>query len=146
MQYKGLNDVATMLYDLYDSKTEYFSINLKRKADGIATIMGWIVDKRDRDIVSFKSITLDTVPKQETFDGIKSWTTMADDDMVYLMGQKSILLEAFGVWGNKAQKVLPNGPNNYVRLIAVMLHPDNRDQMDVINDNIKQRADLDDPS
>lgn len=146
MQYKDLNDVATALYDLYDSKTEYFSINLKRKADGIATIMGWIVDKRDRDVVSFKSITLDTVPRQETFDIVKSWNAMADDDMVYLMDQRSILLEAFGVWGNRAQKVLPNGPNDYVRLIAVMLHPDNRDQMDVINDNIKQRADLDDPS
>jgi hypothetical protein len=78
MQYKDLNDVATLLKDLYDSKAEYFSINLKRKADGIATIMGWIVDKRDRDIVSFKSITLDTVTRQETFDIVKSWNTMTN--------------------------------------------------------------------
>lgn len=146
VQYKDLNDLATMLYDIYVSKDKYFSITLRRRTDGIATIMGWIVEKRDRDIMSFKSITPDTVPRQETFDTVKSWNTMKDDDMVYLMDQKSILLEAFGVQGNRAQKVLPNGPNDYVRLIAVMLHPDNHDRMDVINDNIKQRADLDDPS
>jgi hypothetical protein len=145
-KYKDLNDLATMLYDIYVSKDKYFSITLRRRTDGIATIMGWIVEKRDRDIMSFKSITPDTVPRRETFDTVKSWNTMKDDDMVYLMDQKSILLEAFSVWGNRAQKVLPNGPNDYVRLIAVMLHPDNRDRMDVINDNIKQRADLDDPS
>jgi hypothetical protein len=145
LQYKELNEAATMLFDLYESKIEYFDIKLKRKADGITTIMGWIVDKRERDIMAVKSVTRDNVPRAEFFPVISQWNKNGEDG-VYLMDQTSILIEAFSVWGRNETKVKPNGPNDFIRMIAIMLHPDNRDNMDVINDERKTRADLDDPS
>mmetsp|Transcript_16286 Transcript_16286/g.30833 ORF Transcript_16286/g.30833 Transcript_16286/m.30833 type:complete len:337 (-) Transcript_16286:667-1677(-) len=145
LQYKELNEAATMLFELYESKIEYFEIKLKRKADGIMTIMGWIVDKRERDIVAFKSVSKDNVPRDEFFTAIKEWEKNSDD-AVYMMDQASILIEAFSVWGRNESKVKPNGPNDFVRLIAIMLHPNNRDNMDIINDERKMRVDLDDPS
>lgn len=145
VQYKELNDLATILFNLYKSKPEYFDIKLRRHTDGIATIMGWIVDKRDRDLISVKSLTLDNVPSDDIYVEIMSWKKKGDD-FVYLIDQRSILLEAFSVWGRKVDKVKGNGPNDYVRLVAVLLHHDNRDSMDIINDNVKTRTDLDDPS
>jgi hypothetical protein len=83
-------------FSLYKSKVEYFEIKLKQDSDGIAMIMGWIVDKRDHDVTSIKSLCLDDVPSDDIYKEIMSWKRN-EDDYVYLIDQKSILLEAFNV-------------------------------------------------
>jgi hypothetical protein len=84
LQYKDLNTVATLLFSLDKSKTEYFELKLKQDSKGIATIMGWTVDKRDHDLTSMESLSLDIMPNEKIYNEIKSWK-MNGDDYVYLI-------------------------------------------------------------
>lgn len=143
--YKELCDLSNKLFELYSSKTEYFNINVKRQNDAVTVILGWIVDKRQRHLTSVKNVTVDSVSCQEYVDTIAKWNK-APDDAVYMMDQSSVLFEAFNTWGNNVAKVQRHLPNDYVRLVAVVLHPDNRDLMNIVLDERKSRADLDDPS
>lgn len=52
---------------------------------------------------------------------------------VYLMKRGGILFEAFCVWGKK-DGAKPNKHNDYVCLVPILLHPDNCDRMEVVND------------
>ena len=88
-----------MLFELYESKIEFFYIKLKQRANGIMTIsMERIVDKCKSDIVAIKSVLRDNVPQEEFFTAISEWEKN-NHDAVYMMDQTSILTEAFSIWG-----------------------------------------------
>lgn len=75
LQYKDVNIFVTVLFELYQAKNQYFEISLERKMDGICTVMGWIVDKRKRDVTAVSNVSPGTVTDLDLCNEITSWKT-----------------------------------------------------------------------
>jgi hypothetical protein len=137
-QYKDLKTAADGMIDRMRSYSNFFG-NLPKYP--LKTICNWFLSVRESHKTKRRDISEVTHPLYWRF--VKDETNM--EKIFFLVEQKQFLRKAVGLWGSTLEKSMKTfSKDDQVRLVGVLLLESFRDRLDVIQDNRKCRAVLDD--